>query len=96
MPLCRPGSPSSRPSTGGAPLKLLGDPAFYEPEVFALDQARGPSTNLLEALNDIIASMRADARLEWISGTWLGFDIASAVPPHAVHFAAVYLPLVLR
>ena len=57
------------------PLRFLGEPAFYEPLVFALDQARGPSTEMLSRLNQIIADMHADGTLSALSEEWYGLDV---------------------
>ena len=65
----------------GVPVKFLGAPAFSEPLVFALDQARGPSDQMLAALNAIIAEMHADCTLTWISVKWLGIDVTKSCPP---------------
>jgi polar amino acid transport system substrate-binding protein len=75
----------------GTPVRLLGDPAFYEPMVFALDQARGPSSRMLEALNAYLAAMRADGTLAGLSMAWYGFDHSgTGLWNH------VFLPLILR
>jgi len=45
-------------SAKGKPLRVLGDPAFLEPNAFALDRMRsGPSDVMLAKLNGIIARM---------------------------------------
>jgi polar amino acid transport system substrate-binding protein len=65
----------------GVPLKYVGTPAFYEPLVFALDKSRGPSDKMVEALNEILAEMRADGTLTELSLTWYGVDITTLVTP---------------
>jgi polar amino acid transport system substrate-binding protein len=81
----------------GCPLKFLGEPAFYEPLVFALDQARGPSNLMLAVLNTIVADMRSDGRLAWTSGKWLmGYDLSEPAPPSEVQFYYTCLPLAAR
>jgi polar amino acid transport system substrate-binding protein len=72
---------SAQPTINGAmedgvPLRFLGEPAFYEPLVFALDQSRGPSTEMLARLNQIIADMRADGTLSALSVKWYGLDVS--------------------
>jgi polar amino acid transport system substrate-binding protein len=72
---------SAQPTINGAieegvPLKFLGDPAFYEPLVFALDQARGPSNQMLARLNQVIADMRGDGTLSALSMKWYGLDLS--------------------
>jgi polar amino acid transport system substrate-binding protein len=59
----------------GQPLKLLGEPAFYEPLSFALDKDRGPSDEMLAKLNEIIAEMHADGTLTELSMEFYGEDL---------------------
>ncbi len=47
----------------GCPLKILGDPPYYEPLCFALDKRRKNSQSLLKKLNAIIQSMIDDGSL---------------------------------
>lgn len=51
----------------GCPVKMLGDPIYYEPLSFALDNTRPNSESLLKKLNEIIQSMRDDGTLVKIS-----------------------------
>jgi polar amino acid transport system substrate-binding protein len=62
----------------GQPLKLLGEPAFYEPLSFALDKSRGPSDKMLAKLNEIVAEMHADGTLTELSMQYYGEDITKA------------------
>ena len=62
----------------GQPLKLLGEPAFYEPLSFALDKGRGPSDKMLAKLNEIVAEMHADGTLTELSMQYYGEDITKA------------------
>jgi polar amino acid transport system substrate-binding protein len=62
----------------GQPLKLLGEPAFYEPLSFALDKGRGPSDKMLAKLNEIVADMHADGTLTNLSMQYYGEDITKA------------------
>ena len=59
----------------GQPLRLVGEPAFFEPLSFALDQSRGPSDQILARLNEIIAEMHADGTLTDLSMQYYGEDI---------------------
>jgi len=68
----------------GIPIKLVGDPVFYEPLSFALDKARGPSEKFLAKLNEIIAEMHADGTLTKFSMKWYGKDITKPIPPKPV------------
>jgi peptide/nickel transport system substrate-binding protein len=65
----------------GLPLKYVGTPAFYEPLVFALDKARGPSDAMLAELNNILAAMHEDGTLTELSLKWYGVDITTIVAP---------------
>jgi len=57
---------------GGCPLKMLGDPAFYEILSFALDKSRPNSESLLKKLNEILASMHKDGTLVKLSMQFYG------------------------
>jgi polar amino acid transport system substrate-binding protein len=59
----------------GQPLKLLGEPVFFEPLCFALDKARGPSDKMLDKLNEIVAAMHADGTLTNLSMQFYGEDL---------------------
>ena len=65
----------------GLPLKYVGTPAFYEPLAFALDKARGPSDQMLAALNDVLAEMHGDGTLSELSLQYYGIDITTLVTP---------------
>ncbi len=51
----------------GCPIKMLGDPPYYEPLCFALDKTRPNSESLLAELNKIIRSMYDDGTLVKLS-----------------------------
>ncbi|MDM8537276.1 transporter substrate-binding domain-containing protein, partial [Desulfobacterales bacterium HSG17] len=51
----------------GCPLKMLGDPPYYEPLSFALDKSRLNSQTLVDKLNKIVKSMNEDGTLEKLS-----------------------------
>ncbi len=51
----------------GCPIKMLGDPPYYEPLSFALDKSRANSQTLVDKLNEIILSMNADGTLVALS-----------------------------
>jgi polar amino acid transport system substrate-binding protein len=59
----------------GQPVKLLGEPAFYEPLCFDLDKSRGESQKMLDKLNEIIAAMHADGTLRDLSMEFYGEDL---------------------
>ncbi len=51
----------------GCPLKMIGDPPYYEPLSFALDKSRANSDTLVDKLNEIIKSMNDDGTLVKLS-----------------------------
>lgn len=51
----------------GCPLKMLGEPTYYEPLSFALDKSRANSQTLVDKLNEILKSMYADGTLVKLS-----------------------------
>ncbi len=57
---------------GGCPLKMLGDPVFYEHLSFALDKSRPNSESLLKKLNEILSSMYKDGTLVHLSMKFYG------------------------
>lgn len=59
----------------GVPIKLIGDPVYYEPLAFALDKARGPSDKFLAKLNEILAVMHMDGTLTTLSMKWYNTDL---------------------
>jgi polar amino acid transport system substrate-binding protein len=61
----------------GYPLKLVGEPVFYEGLVFAVDNAWGPADQMLARLNGIIADMHGDGTLRSLSLRWYQIDYAT-------------------
>ena len=59
----------------GCPIKLLGDPPYYEPLSFALDKSRANSETLVEELNKIIKSMNDDGTLVKLSEQFYGTNL---------------------
>ena len=51
----------------GCPIKMLGEPPYYEPLSFALDKSRDNSQTLVDRLNEIIRAMNADGTLVALS-----------------------------
>jgi polar amino acid transport system substrate-binding protein len=60
---------------GGCPLKMLGDPVFYDALSFAIDKARAPNDKFLAKLEEVLASMHADGTLTELSMKWYGVDL---------------------
>lgn len=59
----------------GCPMRMVGDPAYYEPLAFALDKSRGPSDKLLAKLDEIVDAMHSDGTLTNLSMKWYGIDL---------------------
>jgi polar amino acid transport system substrate-binding protein len=59
----------------GCPIKMLGDPPYYEPLCFALDKSRSNSESLLTKLNAILKDMYADGTLVNLSKHFYGTDL---------------------
>jgi len=51
----------------GCPMKMLGEPPYYEPLSFALDKSRANSQTLVDKLNEVIKSMNDDGTLIQLS-----------------------------
>lgn len=63
----------------GEPIKILGDPLFYEPLAVAIDrQARLDPTTLVEEVSRIVDEMHADGTLTELSMTWYGEDLTTS------------------
>lgn len=60
---------------GGCPLKMLGEPVYYEILSFALDKSRPNSEPLLKKLNEILTSMYKDGTLKDLSMQFYGQDL---------------------
>ena len=63
----------------GKPIKIVGDPIFYEPLGVAFDKASqlDPSS-LLEEVSAIVDEMHADGTLSDLSMQWFGVDFTTA------------------
>ena len=63
----------------GEPIKLIGDPLFYEPLAVAFDKgATLDPTSLLEEVSAIIEDMHADGTLTELSMKWYGEDLTQS------------------
>ena len=51
----------------GCPMKMIGEPPYYEPLSFALDKSRANSQTLVDKLNEVIKSMNEDGTLVKLS-----------------------------
>jgi polar amino acid transport system substrate-binding protein len=59
----------------GKPIKLMGDPIYYEPLAVAVDKsAPADDTTLVAALDTLIAAMHDDGTLSASSTKWFGLD----------------------
>jgi ABC-type amino acid transport substrate-binding protein len=62
----------------GYPVKLVGDPVFYEPLAVAFDKSVEDNDSLVEAVDAIVAGMHADGTLSDLSATWYeGTDLTT-------------------
>jgi polar amino acid transport system substrate-binding protein len=59
----------------GCPIKMLGEPTYYEPLSFALDKSRANSESLVTKLNEILKSMYDDGTLVKLSMKFYGTDL---------------------
>jgi polar amino acid transport system substrate-binding protein len=56
--------------SGDYPIKLVGDPVFYEPLAVAFDKAVDDNDSLVEAVDQIIGEMHDDGTLSDMSDQW--------------------------
>lgn len=62
----------------GNPVKIVGDPLFYEPLSVGFDKSSDPSSaSLYEAVDGIIADMHEDGTLTSLSEEWYGLDLTT-------------------
>jgi polar amino acid transport system substrate-binding protein len=62
----------------GNPVKIVGDPVFYEPLSVGFDKSSDPSSeSLYEAVDAIVAEMHADGTLTSLSEQWYGLDLTT-------------------
>jgi polar amino acid transport system substrate-binding protein len=59
----------------GCPMKMIGEPPYYEPLSFALDKSRANSQTLVDKLNVIIKSMNDDGTLVKLSEKFYHTDL---------------------
>jgi polar amino acid transport system substrate-binding protein len=63
----------------GKPIKLVGEPVFYEPLAVAFDKSAPlEASSLVEKVNSIIAEMHADGTLTELSMKWYDEDFTQA------------------
>jgi len=62
----------------GNPVKIVGDPVFYEPLSVGFDKSADPSSeSLYEAVDAIVAEMHEDGTLTSFSEEWYGLDLTT-------------------
>jgi len=62
----------------GNPVKIVGDPVFYEPLSVGFDKSSDPSSeSLFEAVDEIVAEMHDDGTLTALSEEWYGLDLTT-------------------
>ncbi len=63
----------------GKPIKIVGDPVFYEPLAVAFDKSSQlDPTSLVDAVSAIVEEMHADGTLSAMSNEWFGTDYTVA------------------
>ena len=60
---------------GGYPMKVVGDPVFYEPLSVAVDKG---DPAFAAKIGEIVQAMHADGTLSKLSQTWYGADLTKA------------------
>lgn len=62
----------------GNPVKIVGDPVFYEPLSVGFDRSSDPSSeSLFEAVDEIVGDMHEDGTLTAFSEEWYGLDLTT-------------------
>jgi polar amino acid transport system substrate-binding protein len=62
----------------GNPVKIVGDPVFYEPLSVGFDKSSDPSSeSLYEAVDGIVHEMHEDGTLTALSEQWYGLDLTT-------------------
>ncbi len=62
----------------GNPVKIVGDPVFYEPLSVGFDKSSDPSSeSLFEAVDGIVQEMHEDGTLTSLSEKWYGLDLTT-------------------
>ncbi len=62
----------------GNPVKIVGDPVFYEPLSVGFDKSADPSSESLhEAVDEIVGEMHEDGTLTAFSEEWYGLDLTT-------------------
>jgi polar amino acid transport system substrate-binding protein len=62
----------------GNPVKIVGDPVFYEPLSVGFDKSSDPSSeSLFEAVDTIVGEMHSDGTLTSLSEKWYGQDLTT-------------------
>ena len=61
----------------GYPMRVVGDPVFYEPLSVAIDKG---DSEFAAKLKKIVGDMRADGTLTSLSKKWYGVDLTTVAP----------------
>ncbi|MGD8883294.1 MAG: transporter substrate-binding domain-containing protein [Desulfobacterales bacterium] len=62
-------------SKKGIPIKVVGEPVYYEPLAAAADKARAGSADLVKKVGEIFQAMHKDGTLTKFSMKWFGFEV---------------------
>jgi polar amino acid transport system substrate-binding protein len=61
----------------GTPIKVIGDPLYYEPLAVAIDkEAPGNPKPLVDEVDKIVKEMHEDGTLSELSEKWYGYDLS--------------------
>ncbi|HEX5849644.1 MAG TPA: transporter substrate-binding domain-containing protein [Rubrobacter sp.] len=61
----------------GTPIKVIGDPLYYEPLAVAIDkEAPGNPKPLVDEVDKIVKEMHKDGTLSELSEKWYGYDLS--------------------
>ena len=61
----------------GTPIKVIGDPLYYEPLAVAIDkEAPGNPKPLVDEVDKIVKEMHEDGTLSELSEKWFGYDLS--------------------
>ncbi|HSI97719.1 MAG TPA: transporter substrate-binding domain-containing protein [Gaiellaceae bacterium] len=64
--------------TGGSPIKIVGEPVFFEPLAVAIDgSSQLDSARLVDRISEIVEEMHEDGTLRELSEKWYGIDLTA-------------------
>ena len=60
----------------GTPIKIVGEPLYYEPLAVAIDKSAADPQPLVDEVSKIIKEMHKDGTLTELSNKWYGYDLS--------------------